>query len=65
MTITITIKCDNEAFGQTDGDRSAEVARILRDTADRWERAPYTSLNLRDANGNTVGRLHESADDDR
>ena len=52
--ITITIKPDNEAF---QGNRSIEIARILRELADRllsFERLPE---NLRGVNGNHVGNV--------
>ena len=56
MTITITIKMDNEAFGEYPG---PELARILRKFADDVE-AEAVSLNnqrLWDINGNTVGAV--------
>lgn len=58
MTVTITIQTDNAAF--EDNGIGAEVARILKEIAveihddtnvDNWDR------NLRDENGNTVGKL--------
>ena len=57
MEFTLTISCDNEAF--TD-DPKAEIARILRVTADALENGNDAG-RLRDANGNTVG-LYEVAD---
>jgi hypothetical protein len=52
--ITITIQTDNDAF---QGDAGAhEVARILRDVADRFAGGDVPNgMRLRDANGNTVG----------
>lgn len=48
---TLTIDTDNAAF---DPDPAPEVARILRQTADRVE-AGVTSGAARDINGNRVG----------
>lgn len=50
---TLTIKTDNAAFDE--GDKGLEVARILRELANRLETQSQTSGTLRDANGNTVG----------
>lgn len=47
---TLSIKTDNAAFE----DPNAEVARILRDAAERVEQGFSRGL-LRDINGNTVG----------
>ena len=49
---TLTIETDNAAFG--DGDGRAEVARILRDIADKvgvWQ----SYGRCMDSNGNNVG----------
>lgn len=55
MTVTITINCDNDAF---DNDPTWEVARILRDTANKVEGSgTMRGFNLRDRNGNTVGKV--------
>lgn len=52
--IIITIKTDNEAFG--DGNREAEIARILRTMADAVQFGG--GLNYpRDINGNRVGNV--------
>ncbi len=54
--ITITIKTDNAAF--EDGNRAAEVARILRHLADRIVTdLPPQPTKLLDRNGNTVGEV--------
>jgi len=50
----IRIKTDNQAFDQ----EGQEVARILRDLADKLEhldKLQESQLPLRDLNGNTVG----------
>lgn len=47
----ILFKIDNDAF--VDG-RDAEIARILRDVADRLDEG-QSGGNVRDYNGNTVG----------
>jgi len=59
--ITVRITTGNDAFVEDPG---AEVARILRDAADRvqasWhltERVPSTVIKLLDINGNSVGSL--------
>lgn len=56
MTITITIEADNAAF-----DDSGEVARILRELAERIDGEADRELSnpifLRDYNGNKVGAL--------
>lgn len=55
-SVTLTIQCDNAAF---DGGPEHEVARILRDTADKLDayEVDEQGLVLRDFNGNTVGHL--------
>lgn len=58
-TFTLTIKCDNAAFCADSSEpndyyRGAEVARILRETAD-WFETGGLMRYLTDANGNTVG----------
>ena len=58
--ISINICVDNAAFGVTYDDQAAEVARILRDAANRMERGPGEldeGFPLRDFNGNTVGTV--------
>ena len=56
MRIYITIKTENEDFRD---DPSIEVARILRDLADRLDGHPHLSPGhdqaLLDINGNEVG----------
>lgn len=55
--VCIKLSCDNAAF---DPDKSVEVARILRDLADRMDGTTLdldkVSWILRDLNGNQVGR---------
>lgn len=51
--VKITIKTDNEAF---DGvGKKYEVARILRELADKFEVYGCEDVNLFDWNGNQVG----------
>lgn len=52
---TLNIDTDNAAF--QDGDGNAEIARILRDLAERFDISGRTTDNgtVRDTNGNTVG----------
>lgn len=53
MTFTVRIDTDNAAFGDH---RDNEVARILRETADRLEDLRDTDIfTLSDCNGNVVG----------
>ncbi len=56
MTITIKIKTDNDAF--QDGNKDAEIGRMLS----RWLAGaafdpPNGTEPLRDSNGNTVGSI--------
>ncbi len=54
-TVRMTIETNNAAFSQ---DVGLEVARILRDAADRIEQGHgVDALTLRDINGNRVGEL--------
>ena len=57
--LNITIATGNSAFG--DGQRGAELARILRGLANSVERSGSDingmDLCIRDANGNRVGSL--------
>ena len=53
MRCTIRINCDNAAFAE---DPTMEVARILRELADRLTHAsPDDDYPLHDLNGNRVG----------
>jgi hypothetical protein len=54
----ITIKTDNAAFTDEEGEagaREQEVARILRDVAHQLEDGIASAGSVRDYNGNTVG----------
>jgi hypothetical protein len=57
-TFKLSINMENDAFAENPGE---EVARILRDVANRVEGHPHFSKGhsqpLRDANGNTVGNF--------
>ena len=58
MRFTLTIDCDNAAFGEMLHERAAEIRRILNDVSERLASDEYTiSGKLRDVNGNTVGRF--------
>ena len=50
---TFTLKTDNAAF--EDDLAWSEIARLLRETADRVEQQKCDSGVLRDSNGNRVG----------
>lgn len=52
--VTITIKTDNAAFEASPG---TEVARILRQLADRLMRGAVGDCPLMDSNGNKVGEM--------
>lgn len=54
MKFRLNLNCDNAAC---DDAPEQEIARILRDAADRIENGdlPRSYTNVRDTNGNTVG----------
>ena len=57
MKFIMHINMENAAFAE--GNEGAELARILRKMADSIEsagEAPRSFENIRDVNGNTVGR---------
>jgi hypothetical protein len=58
----IEIATDNAAFDDDEG--NAEIARILRELADRIERGDavgdWWELPLRDVNGNRIGEARRS-----
>ncbi len=56
MTVTITIECNNAAFGDQP---ELEVARILRKQADDMEHSGRLRVfnKLYDINGNAVGSI--------
>jgi hypothetical protein len=55
MAFKINIKTDNAAFSKEEGGPHAEVARLLREVAERVENGEdYGSVM--DINGNSVGR---------
>lgn len=53
----LLIETDNAAF---DDHPATEIARILRETADKMERGNFIN-KLRDVNGNTVGSIEWEA----
>ncbi len=53
MSGYVEVKMDNDAFSEP----AIELARILRDIADRIEGGEVMAFSLRDANGNTVGKF--------
>lgn len=61
MDVTIKINCDNAAFEDNENGASGEVARILRQLANKIDGHPHFSPGhdqaLYDANGNEVGYL--------
>jgi hypothetical protein len=55
---TLNIKTDNAAF---EDQPAIEIARILREAADRVEQSPILVMGiLRDINGNEVGKWEAS-----
>lgn len=60
MKLEITLTMDNAAFGETEGERACEAARILDQFAENlrcgFPAAPGPPLGLRDVNENSVGR---------
>lgn len=55
MHVEIYLEANNDAFSEAPRD---EIARILRDAADKIELNPLSEqLILRDINGNNVGLL--------
>ena len=58
MRFTLNLQSDNAAFTEDPG---TEVARILREAADRLE-AGQEDANCRDINGNTVGSFYLDTD---
>ncbi len=55
MSLKIEFETDNAAFA--DG-AEMEAARILRELADKLEtHGHYLSMNVRDINGNKIGRI--------
>lgn len=55
MHFSLNLECSNAAFGETERERNAEIARILRALADRLCNSSIDPGSLSDANGNTVG----------
>jgi len=61
MKFNVEITCDNDAFEPSDVECDAEVARILRELAEKidgggnWTIDAPVSRPLRDINGNYVG----------
>jgi hypothetical protein len=57
-TFKVQFNCDNAAFGpDDDGYMRDEIARILRDIADKVERKGLSGCweTIRDLNGNDIG----------
>jgi hypothetical protein len=60
MTLTITMKLDNEAFGDDDFSRGQEAADQLKRIAENLVEYGAVSMNdrpIHDANGNRVGKV--------
>lgn len=53
----LRIETDNAAF-HDDNEGRSEIARILRDAADRLENSSVHQWNLGDINGNSIGVAH-------
>ena len=63
MEFRIDIECDNEAFGFTDWDAKFEIARILREYADKLDADGPIDQLLPDSDGNEVGEARLSIAD--
>ncbi len=63
MRLTITIDCDNAAFGDSSDPYRPlgnELARILKEESEKlmlWYLEPGDKWVIRDVNGNTVGKV--------
>lgn len=57
----MTIRTDNDAFGDSAWENREEVARILRNVADALENGT-SAAPLHDCNGNTCGRFDMNAE---
>jgi hypothetical protein len=66
MRFTLTIDCDNAAFGDNDAtERAAEVSYILRVVAQEFDNGtPADDIRVRDSNGNRVGTAAFSDSED-
>jgi hypothetical protein len=54
--ITITINTTNSAFDPENNGQNYEIARILREIADCFDK-DYSIINVMDINGNCVGSI--------
>lgn len=61
VVFELEVESGNAAFGPTEIDARAEVARILRDVAARIERG-CDGVPVFDVNGNRVGDFHFGAE---
>lgn len=64
---TLTIRTENDAFGEDAETRAYEVARILREIARKLEAGDDDFghyRTLRDSNGNDVGRARLRSEDE-
>lgn len=61
MKFQLTINCDNAAFFVDDDLQGEEIARILREAADKLEHG-HAAGPLYDVNGNRVGSFNYSAE---
>jgi len=56
--IDLTITTENAAFGDTEDEQYAQIARILRGYAAKLEDGSWMpEQTLRDSNGNTIGQV--------
>ncbi len=51
----VQITVDNAAFGESREDRNSELARLLRELAQKLENGQGAGAQIRDINGQTVG----------
>lgn len=57
MTITITINADNAAFQDSPVEEVTRILYGIKDAVDLRSLETEQSANLRDSNGNTVGKV--------
>lgn len=63
MRITVTLTCENAAFGETDAERFQAAGDILHELADTLAHCGASRgerIRLVDANGNTCGMAEVS-----
>jgi len=57
MKVTITINCDNAAFGESIADSATELELILIRLSQQFTRSNPWDCRVFDTNGNTCGKV--------